>query len=243
MVLCVKQLKCGYQSPLFFLNELLLHKGDAITVVGQNGSGKSTFLRTLCGLIPPLRGGVEIQRRTVASLDPSERAKRITMLTQMQSLDTETSVYDLVCLGRTPYLGRFGHLGKADDAAVAEAISICDLEQLAHRPLGRISGGERQRARLAMVLAQQTQIVLLDEPTNHLDVAHRYALYEVVRRIRNERGVVVVMVCHSLEDAKRFAEQTLLIHHGNTHMFSSEEFDSLKDRIQNSTGVPSEWVY
>ncbi|MBN2342661.1 MAG: ABC transporter ATP-binding protein [Deltaproteobacteria bacterium] len=243
MVLQINSLKCGYDAPLFTLDALALSDGDAITVVGQNGSGKSTLLRTLCGLIAPLDGGVRVDGSHLSSLDARMRAQKITMLMQMQSLDNGTSVHELVCLGRTPYLGRFAHLSGTDKSAVDEAIDICDLRGLAYKPLGRISGGERQRARLAMVLAQQTRIVLLDEPTNHLDVSHRHALYTIIEHIREERGCVVVMVCHSLEDAKRFAERTMLIHRGQTKLFHRSDFDALKIEIQQNTGVPADWVY
>jgi iron complex transport system ATP-binding protein len=165
------------------------------------------------------------------------------MLMQIQPLDPALTVEELVELGRTPYVGAWGHLRLEDRRAVEDALTICRLDELRHRPLGRISGGERQRARLAMVLAQQTPVLLLDEPTNHLDVGHRYLLYGILKRIREERGAVVVVVAHSLADAARFGDSVVFVDRGQTLVFGEGELDDLKRTIERSAGVPEEWVY
>jgi iron complex transport system ATP-binding protein len=106
-----------------------------------------------------------------------------------------------------------------------------------------MSGGERQRARLAMVLAQETPVVLLDEPTSHLDMDHRYMLFEILSRIRLERGCAVIMVSHSLADAQRFGDSIIYIKDREARVFGPEEKDGLKTAITESAHVPDDWIY
>lgn len=165
------------------------------------------------------------------------------MLMQIQPLDPSYTVEELVRLGRTPYLGRWGHLSAKDRDAVDGVIYLCGLEDLRTRALGKMSGGERQRARLAMVLAQETPVVLLDEPTSHLDMDHRYMLFEILSRIRMERGCAVIMVSHSLADAQRFGDSIIYIKNSEAQIFGPGEEDGLKTAIIESTHVPDDWIY
>ena len=240
----LSELSCGYGAlPVISVPSLVLERGEAMTVVGRNGAGKSTLLRTIAGLAAPLAGTVRFDGLDLLSLRSAKRARHVSMLTQMESLDPSTTVRELVNLGRTPWLGRFGHFSREDRQMVDRALDTCHLSALSDRPLGRVSGGERQRARLAMVLAQNTGIVLLDESTNHLDAAHRYMLHGILRRIRDEQGCIVLMACHSLLDAERFATGILLLREGGVERFDVGEADRLRARIVEDTGVPPEWVY
>jgi iron complex transport system ATP-binding protein len=223
--------------------ELKVDSGESLVVVGGNGAGKSTLLRTVAGILPPVGGRVLADGVDIHGLRPVERARRVSLLTQLQPVDPESTVADLVRLGRTPYLDRFGRLSRADRAAVERALDACRLGDLRDRHIGRISGGERQRARLAMVLAQETPLLLLDEPLSHLDLSYRLGLFELLGRLRAERRVAVLMVAHSLEDARRFGESFLLLDRGRARLFDRAGFADLVEAIRESSGVPAEWVY
>ncbi len=237
-------LSCGYGGvPLVKAGTLEIGAGESRVIVGPNGAGKSTLLRTLCGNLAPVEGTVSVQGRSIHSLGHRERAKTVAMLMQIQPIDISYTVEELVRLGRTPYLGRWGHLRKKDREVVDGVIDLCGLEDLRTRVLGKMSGGERQRARLAMVLAQETPVLLLDEPTSHLDMDHRYMLFEVLSRIRTERGCAVVMVSHSLADAEKFGDSIIYVNNSETQIFGPGEKDGLKKAITESAHVPDDWIY
>jgi iron complex transport system ATP-binding protein len=207
----VSGLSCGYGQPLVQELGFGLQPGEALAVVGPNGSGKTTLLRTLAGQLPPLEGHVTVQGRAVHRLDHARRARLVTLLSQEDPGDGSLTVRELVELGRTPYLGLWGRGSPEDDAAVEQALEACQLLDLAHRRLDRISGGERQRARIAMTLAQQTAVVLLDEPVNHLDLRRRFDFFELVSTLRRERRLATVIVLHELAEAYREADRVLVL--------------------------------
>ncbi len=237
-------LSCGYGGvPLVNAGTLEIGAGESRVIVGPNGAGKSTLLRTLCGNLTPVAGTVTVSGRSLHSLGHRQRARTVAMLMQIQPLDPSYTVEELVRLGRTPYLGRWGHLDRKDREVVDSVIDLCGLEDLRTRTLGKMSGGERQRARLAMVLAQETPVVLLDEPTSHLDMDHRYMLFQILSRIRAERGCAVIMVSHSLADAQRFGDSIIYIRSGEAQVFGPGEKDGLRAAITESAQVPDDWIY
>jgi len=210
-----RDLACGFGArPLLSGVSLRLAAGQALGVVGPNGSGKTTLLRTLGGVLPPVSGRVLLGGVPRAMLTPQQRARAVALLPQVDRADSGLLVRELVELGRTPHLGLWGHLGPADRDAVDQALASCQLSHLAGRRLDQVSGGERQRARIAMTLAQQAPALLLDEPANHLDLRRRYELFELLQALRRERRLAVVLVLHDLTDAFRECSSLLVLHGG-----------------------------
>jgi iron complex transport system ATP-binding protein len=187
-------------------------RGEAVALLGANGAGKTTLLRTCAGMLAPLAGSVALGGADAGRLRAEERARRVALLPQQLAEDEGLTVRELVELGRTPHLGLFGHLGPRDREAVAHALAACELVELAARRLSEISGGERQRARLALAVAQDAPLLLLDEPASHLDLRRRHELFELLRRLRRERGLALAIVLHEPADAFREAERVLLLH-------------------------------
>jgi ABC-type cobalamin/Fe3+-siderophores transport system ATPase subunit len=210
-VLEVSGLSCGYDAPLVSGLSLSLGPGQTLAVVGPNGAGKTTLLRTLCGELPALEGTVAVQGTDLGRLDHLQRARLVSILLQEDAGDGGLTVRELVELGRTPYLGLWGRPGAADREAVDRALEACRLGDLAHRRLDRISGGERQRTRIAMTVAQHTALLLLDEPANHLDLKRRFELFELLSTLRQERGLAAVIVLHDLAEAYREADRVLVL--------------------------------
>jgi iron complex transport system ATP-binding protein len=167
----------------------------------------------------------------------------VALLPQQQEIDPGLTVEELVRLGRTPYLGRFGHLGRADAAAVESAMELARVSGIRRGRLGELSGGERQRARLAMVLAGGAPFVLLDEPASHLDMAQRYALHGVVAEMRARERTAFLIVTHSIADAERFGDSVVLIEAGKAVSFESARTREARAAMVAAAGIPEEWVY
>jgi iron complex transport system ATP-binding protein len=239
-----RSLVCGFGArAVVDAGSLSLGAGEAVAIVGLNGAGKSTLLRTLSAQIAPLSGQVLVRGTPVASIPARERAKLVAFLPQQQEIDPSLSVVDLVRLGRTPYLGRFGQLGRSDRAAVESALESCSLRELAGVRLGELSGGERQRARLAMVVAEEAPLVLLDEPTSHLDMAQRFALHALISRMRSLRGTAFLIVTHAVADAERFGDGILLIEGGRAALFDPSMRAEARKALIASAQIPEDWVY
>ena len=188
--------------------------GEVVCLVGPNGAGKSTLLRALAGLLVPRSGDVRLDGRDLRSLARREIARRIAVVPQVFETLFPFTVREVVALGRTARLSLFGRASAADRAAVDRALDELALLALADRTITEISGGERQRAVLAMALAQEGDVLLLDEPTAHLDPAHQLATLALVRRLARTRGLAVVAVLHDLNLAASAATRIVVIEHG-----------------------------
>ncbi|PWE52461.1 cobalamin/Fe(3+)-siderophore ABC transporter ATP-binding protein [Metarhizobium album] len=183
-------------------------------LIGSNGSGKSTILRTLGGLLSPRAGRVLLDGRPLSRLTTKEIARGVGMLAQGPVAPEGLTVLDLVRQGRYPHLPLFGRASERDEEACAEALALTGMTELAGRPLDNLSGGQRQRAWIAMTLAQETPILLLDEPTTFLDLAHQIEVMELLSRLVAERGKTVVAVLHDLNQAARHADHIVLLKAG-----------------------------
>ncbi|MBI3910083.1 MAG: ABC transporter ATP-binding protein [Armatimonadetes bacterium] len=192
--------------------DLHVPAGGMVALLGPNGSGKSTLLNLVTGVLRPRAGRVRIDSVDLAAIPPRVRARRIAMVPQMLSVPFAFTVREWVSLGRTPYLSPLGGERAEDKEAVARAMQQAQVEDLAERLVGEISGGERQRAALALALAQQPALLLLDEATAHLDVHHQMALLALVRHLNREEGLTVLAAIHDLNLAALWFDRLLLLH-------------------------------
>ena len=183
------------------------------TIVGPNGCGKTTLLRTLLGLLRAEQGCALLAGRAVDSWDGRERARAVGVVAQSEQLPFPLRTREMVAMGRYPHLGPLAAAGMADQAIIDTALADCDLSELGDRDVGTLSGGELQRARIARALAQEPQALVLDEPTASLDLSHRMEIFNLMRR-ETGRGRTVVAVTHDLELAARFSDQILLLDSG-----------------------------
>ncbi len=188
----------GAAQPALDDVSLAFEAGLCHVLVGPNGSGKTTLLRVLAGLLGPRR--------------PDRR--RVGLLLQEAALPADMTVGDYVLCGRYPWISFFAQPSATDRAAVREALDWCGLTALAARPLGELSSGQRQLARLAQIVAQGAELVLLDEPTTFLDPAVQVRLFAILARLRAERGATVVMSLHDLHAARRRADRLYAFREG-----------------------------
>lgn len=189
-------------------------RGQCWAIVGRNGAGKTSLLRTLAGLSPPSRGSVSYEGRALPTVPPRERALHRSVLPQ-DSLDAfPASVLETVLVGRHPHLSRFAWESDGDMALAREALRSFGLSGLEARDVRTLSGGERRRVALAALLVQDTPLALLDEPSSHLDIAQQTAALSVFLELARDRRRGVVMVLHDLHLATRFCDHAVAIGNG-----------------------------
>jgi iron complex transport system ATP-binding protein len=187
--------------------------GSWLAIIGPNGAGKSTLLKAVAGLAERT-GLIELGEKNAERMTHRERARAIGYAPQNPTLPEDLTVTDYVLLGRTPHLRPLARESAADLRIAADVLARLDLRDLADRRLYAVSGGERQRAVLARTLAQQAGLLLLDEPTTGLDIGHAQTLLELIDRLRRADGTTVVSTLHDLTLAGQYADQLLLMQHG-----------------------------
>ncbi len=152
---------------------LEIPKGKITTIIGSNGCGKSTILKTIARIIQPKSGDIYVNNKNIKEQNPKDLAKMMAVLPQSPQAPSGLTVEELIAYGRFPHQKGFGKLKKEDNDIVTWALKSTGIEEFRDRPIQALSGGQRQRAWIAMALAQQTDILILDEPTTYLDLAHQ----------------------------------------------------------------------
>lgn len=215
MQLTVEALTSGYPGHTAAVDgvDLTIPSGQVAAIVGPNGCGKSTLLRSISRLHKPSSGTVRAGDEDVWQLTQRRAAHRIALLAQSPQAPEAVTVAGLVRYGRHPHQGLFRQWSREDETAVREALEATGTTDLATRRLDHLSGGQRQRCWLAMVLAQETPIVLLDEPTSALDLGHAVEVLSLVREVA-AAGRTVVMVLHDLASAARYADTVIAMNAG-----------------------------
>lgn len=209
------QLNIGY-GELAIVNDLNLSipTGKITALVGANGSGKSTILKTMARLMKPNSGGVLLDGQRIHSLSTKQVAKQVAILPQNPSAPDGLTVAELVTYGRFPHQKGFATLTSEDKNIVRWAIEVTALADYCDRPVDQLSGGQRQRAWIAMALAQQTEILFLDEPTTFLDMGHQLEVLQLLKKLNREEGRTIVMVVHDLNHASQYAHHMVAIKSG-----------------------------
>jgi len=188
-----------------------LHPGELTCLLGRNGTGKSTLLRTLAGFQPYLSGEITIGDRLIGDFERKELAKTVGIVLTTQTDLQDISVEELVALGRSPYTGFFGNLSADDREIVKKAISLVGISELKDRRLNSLSDGERQKAMIAKTLAQETPVILLDEPTAFLDFQSRVELFRLLNTLAHDEKKIILMTTHDVHCALRFCEKVWLL--------------------------------
>ncbi len=221
MIAC-RGVSAGYGRSIVLRGvSLSLEPGKLNGILGPNGSGKSTLLRCLTGLLRPRQGEIRYEGREIyGDMGEREVARNVALVPQEESPAHPLSVRELIQLGRTPHLGRFGWLHRADLFAVERAIAEMDLQEEAERRITELSGGERKRAVIARALAQEARVLMLDEPTAHLDVSHALDLFALLRRLA-DAGRTVLVASHEIWQLARYCDRLLLLDRGRLKLAGS----------------------
>jgi iron complex transport system ATP-binding protein len=191
-------------------------RGEVVALTGPNGSGKTTFVRAVLGLVPVGGGSVEIEGVPVRSMKLDERARALAWMPQEEALGDNVPILEYVQYGRYAHHARFAPERPADREAARRILAELGFGDRASAGVHELSGGERQRLRLGRVLAQDAPVLLLDEPTSHLDMGYQLELLDRVRRLVRAEGKTVLAAIHDLNLAARFADRIVVLHHGRT---------------------------
>ena len=206
----LQSLSIGYSHKVIAADINAQIKGGELTcLIGRNGTGKSTLMRTLAGFLKPLGGSALLDGRDVSRLSPAERSHLISVvLTDRVDIDG-MRVKDLVSVGRQPYTGFFGKMSCDDEEVVNKAIADVGMTDFAGRQVNSLSDGERQKVMIAKALAQQTPVILLDEPTAFLDYPSKKEMFQMLAQLCHEQGKAVLVSTHDLDIALPIADSVI----------------------------------
>ena len=188
-----KGLSAGYNGEKVFKElDLDIPEGKITTLIGSNGSGKSTILKTLCRILSPDSGDVYLDGEAIHKMPTKLVAQKLALLPQGAQTPSGITVNDLVEYGRFPYLSHLGGLSVQDREIVGWALASTNMTDLSYREMDQLSGGQQQRAWIAMALAQKTKLLFLDEPTTYLDISHQLEILYLLRKLNRDNGVVAI---------------------------------------------------
>ncbi|HEX8562667.1 MAG TPA: ABC transporter ATP-binding protein [Flavobacterium sp.] len=214
---------------------LNLRRGSLITLVGANGIGKSTLLRTLSGIMPPIEGKVSLDDSDMQQYDSLTLAKKLSVVLTDALPPSNLTVFELVALGRQPYTNWLGTLTTDDVAKVNSALELVQATELANRRHFEISDGQLQKALIARALAQDSPFIILDEPTTHLDLQHKVALFRLLKKLTRETGKTILFSTHDLDLAMNVSDEMIVMTKNNlvqgspSTLANNRIFDSIFD--------------
>lgn len=208
---------------------------EITALLGKNGSGKSTLLSCVNQLLR-YRGEIRLHGENFSQMTARERAKHVAMLPQILPA-VSMSVQELVSLGRSPYIGLGRRLSEEDRKKVKEAMENMDILHFKNAPVSSLSGGERQNAFIAMILAQDTEIVIFDEPTTYMDIERRARFREILQSLKKEHGKTVFMITHDISEAVRWADRILLLDQCRIVLNGTPQDCLQNEQIEHTFGV------
>ena len=206
----------GYKNKIIIKPMNLSIKSDNwLGIIGANGSGKSTLVRAICRIIKPFEGKVLLKGKDLNKLSHRYISQKISFLPQGTNPNLLISVNDLVALGRSPYKKFWEFdLNKKDKSIIEDSLKLVDIFDLKECLLNEISGGQRQRAFLALALAQETEIIILDEPTNYLDINHQIKFLKILKDLQLKKNLTIITVLHDLNLTARFSDRIAALKKG-----------------------------
>lgn len=194
-----------------------LPSGKLIGLIGANGIGKSTLLKTITGIIKPIDGKVFINEKTIEQFKSEELAKQLSIVLTEHLPPSNLSVYEIVALGRQPYTNWLGILSKEDKSKIEEAINLTEINSFQHKKHFEISDGQLQKTLIARALAQDTDLIILDEPTTHLDLVHKVTLLKLLQKLTHETGKTILYSTHDIDLAIQLCNEMIVITENEIH--------------------------
>jgi len=232
----------GYSTPIVKGVDLNIEQGKMSILIGSNGCGKSTLLKCLARVLSPLDGEVLLDNKSIHSQPAKQVAKRMALLPQGPIAPEGLSVKELVAQGRYPHQSFLKQWSTEDEDAVTLAMQQANVEALADRAIADLSGGQRQRCWIAMVLAQQTDIILLDEPTTYLDLKVQVDLLDLLSDMAHQHNRTLVIVLHELNLAAAYADHLIMMKEGKIYAQGSPEQIFNADNLKAVFGLSSKVI-
>lgn len=235
MQITLSHLSVGYKIGHAVVSDinLTLQSGKLASLIGANGVGKSTLLKTLTGFLPKLEGSLLLDGKDISEFSQRALARQTSIVLTQKPEVQNLTVEEIVGLGRSPYTGFFGKLHANDQQIVDESITAVGIEKLKNRMIQTLSDGERQKVMIAKALAQQTPVIFLDEPTAFLDFSSKVETFQLLQRMAHEMGKLVLLSTHDLELAVRFSDTLLQVNGDGLRTVSNEEVTHQMQMIIN----------
>lgn len=215
-ILTTQNLSIGYTSKKETVTiaenlNINLQAGKLIALIGANGIGKSTLLRTITGIQKPLQGTVLLNDKKISSYEPLELAQNLSMVLTEKLPPSNLTVFELVALGRQPYTNWIGTLSDVDIQIVQDAIDLTQIGHLSQKKHYEISDGQLQKVLISRALAQDTPLIILDEPTTHLDLLHKVSLLKLLKKLTNETGKCILFSTHDIDMAIQLSDEMIIM--------------------------------
>jgi iron complex transport system ATP-binding protein len=215
-ILSTSNLSIGYKSKKGIMAiaqnlNLTLDSGKLIALIGANGIGKSTLLRTITGIQSPLAGNVFLNEKNINTYKPLDLAQNLSLVLTEKLPPSNLSVFELVALGRQPYTNWIGTLSQTDIEKVQEAMQLTQIEHLASKRHFEISDGQLQKVLIARALAQDTPLIILDEPTTHLDLLHKVSLFKLLKKLTQETQKCILFSTHDIDLAIQLSDEMIIM--------------------------------
>ena len=246
-ILRTEKLDAGYNGRAVVCGVgLRLHKGEIMTLIGPNGGGKSTLLKTLSGQLPPVCGSVLLRGKDIRNMSGTELSRTMSLL-MTERVDPELmTCEDVVSIGRYPYTGIMGNLSETDRDVVRTSMEMANVTSLKDRYFSRLSDGQRQRVLLARAICQEPEVLVMDEPTSYLDIRHKMELLQILERLVREKHVAAVVSLHETELAERIADTVVCVKDGRAETAGSTEEVFRRENIMQLFDITEEqdrWFY
>lgn len=190
---------------------LNLQAGKLISLVGANGIGKSTLLRTLCGIQKPISGTIFLNKKDIQSFEPLALAQNLSLVLTEKLPPSNLTVFELIALGRQPYTNWLGKLSENDLDKVNQAMQLTQTEYLADKKHFEISDGQLQKTMIARALAQDTPLIILDEPTTHLDLLHKVSIFKLLKKLSQETNKCILFSTHDIDLAIQLSDEMVVM--------------------------------
>lgn len=232
-ILEIQDLSAGYGNGEIVKNiTFSLKKGEFLSVLGRNGSGKSTMIKAIQGLLKDRSGRVLVDGKDVSSLKPRDLAQKIAYVPQLFQVSFEFTVEEIILMGRYVHQGKFTGLTAADKSILEEIMALTETTPLKDKKIAHLSGGERQRVFIARALAQDTPLLFLDEPSAHLDINYQVEIYQILKRLQEEKNKTILSAEHNINLAVPYSQRILFLIKGSIHSLGSPTELITKQNIQ-----------
>lgn len=208
----IQDLDIGYNNCTVVKNiNMSFSAGELVCLIGRNGEGKSTLIKTLCKLIPAISGNILIANQDIAKINDKEFSNLISVVLTSKISIPNITVKEFVAFGRYPYTNWIGSLNTNDNTLINSAIDLCGIKELEHRDFISLSDGEKQKVNIARAIAQNTPIIVLDEPTAHLDLVNNVEIFKLLKLLTKQYHKTIIFSTHHIELALQLADKTGII--------------------------------
>lgn len=232
-ILEIQDLSAGYGNGKVIKNiNFVLKEGEFLSILGRNGSGKSTLIKAIQGLLVDRSGTVLVDGKNVLSLRPRDLAKKIAYVPQVFQVSFEFTVEEIILMGRYIHQGKFTGTTARDKRILKEIMSLTETTSLKDKKIAHLSGGERQRVFIARALAQDTPLLFLDEPSAHLDINYQVEIYQILKRLQEEKNKTILSAEHNINLAVPYSQRLLFLRNGKIHSLGSPTELITKQNIQ-----------